>query len=294
MVADFTLDSLRFSPEYRHLIRSSPEYDSETIEQFFEHGFHHKGKSEINRRLRLEVMNRYQTIGTPELDRLLVLEEANQLSCGNSNSRSIWLSQQEISETFQSYIQELERPECYQALKDVFDLDRKTNLTQCICLGLGPFAIGVENIESGRRDEYNNTSLHQLAVLTVILKILGAQHKIGKVYFQDPVFIRDEIEFLHTLGYKTIENPAANQHMSTSTFVFAPFLAWIVIADVLKVAFPALYIGADPATYLNALESQEHSVPHHNTMFFEAVSILRRFKDATLIGKALPKSDKEK
>lgn len=147
-------------------------------------------------------MSRFQIIGYPELNRLLDFQETNQRSCGSDFSRPIWMSQQEISETFQSYIHKLERPECYLALKSSFDLDRKTNLTQCICLGLGPFAIGVENVESGCRDKYKNTSLHQLAVLTVILKILGTQHNIESVYFQDPVFTRDERECLQSLGYK--------------------------------------------------------------------------------------------
>lgn len=294
MAAAFASHFLRYSPEYDRLTNSSPGYDSETIDQFFEQGYQDTGKSEINRQLRLEVMKRFQIIGKPELNRLLKLEETNQQLCGNNVSKLVWLSQKEISETFQSYIQELEQPECYQALKGIFDLDHKTNITQCLCLGLGPFAIGVENVKSGHRDEYKNTSLHQLAVLTVILKVLGEQHNIKPVYFQDPVFTRDEREFLRSLGYKTMEDPDANRHMSTSTFVFAPFLGWNVFAEALKKAFPALYIGADPATYLDVLESQIQCVPDHNTMYLEAVSILRRFKDATTVGKALPKSDKER
>ena len=181
MAGAFTPNFLRYSPEYTRLVRSSPEYDSEMIEHFFKQGYQNTGKSEINRQLRLEVMKRFQIIGKPKLNQLLRLEETNQRSSGIDISKAIWLSQKEISETFQNYIQELERAECYYDLKSVFDLDHKINLTQCICLGLGPFAIGVKNVERGCRGEYKNTSLRQLAVLTVILNILGAQHSIEKV-----------------------------------------------------------------------------------------------------------------
>lgn len=280
-----TNDFLRYSPEYNRLVRSSPEYDSEMIEHFFEQVFQNTGKSEINRHLRQEVMSRFQVIGEPELDRLLELEMKSQRSCKIDGPKVRWLSPTEISETFQGYIQELEQPECYQALKSIFDLDRKTKLTQCICLGLGSFATGVGN--------FKNTSLHQLAVLTVILRILGASHSIKKVYFQDPVFTQDERAFLRSLGFKVLENPAACSNMSTNTFVFAPFLGWNVIADAFKVAFPALFVGVGPATYLDALESQRHFVPEDNTLYFDTINILRRFTDITSVGTALPKFDKE-
>ena len=201
------------------------------------------------------------------------------------------LSLEEVSDRFQQCLNDVNRPEHHQALKRIFDFDNKLALTQCICLGLGPFALdgACTDDEIPMRREDSNTSLHQLAVLTVILTLLADRHKIRNVYFQDPAFTKVEGEFLRTLGYTVLEDPAAFQHMSPATFLFAPFLGHDTAAKALQVAFPALFIGNSPAECLESIGRWDNLV----TVFHESIGLFRQFKDATSAGEPLPSFDHE-
>ena len=199
------------------------------------------------------------------------------------------LALENISKRFQQHLNVIDRPTYHQALQKIFDVDHGTKLTQCICLGLGSFeevaAEGGVSQLSG-----SNTSLHQLAVLTLLLRILHDRYNIQEVYFQDPAFTPNEKAFLQSLGYTVLEDPAAIERISASTFLFAPFLAYPVAAKALAVAFPALYIGNGPARYL---ESLRYFGNHPEEELRWMVDIFERFQTATLEGKPLPSFDQE-
>ena len=192
-----------------------------------------------------------------------------------------------ISEQLQEYITDVMQPRHYQALKNVFDINHETILTQCICLGLGRFDIIAGQERSKMHDENSHTSLHQLAVLIAMLEILEDGHSIQEIYFQDPLFSGVEKDFIQTLGYTVLEDPAACAKMTTSTFFFAPFIPYSVITDALAVAFPALYIGNSPAEVLWTIRRPETT----DQWLISIVETLERFQSSTEHGEPLPRFD---
>ena len=193
----------------------------------------------------------------------------------------------EMSETLQQYIDDVTQPRYHQALKDVFKFDTGTRLTRCICLGLGPFDIAAGNKGVSQSSNRPTTSLHQLAVLTIILQILTERHSIQEVYFQDPAFSEAEKKFLKSLGYTVLEDPAAYEKMSASTFLFAPFLAYNVAASALAVSFPALYMGNSPAKVLESLR-----LPGANRVE-ETIEIFDQYQSAVVEGNLLPSFEQQ-
>ena len=156
-----------------------------------------------------------------------------------------FLSFAEISAAFEKCVEYLHEWECEKLLTRFFDHEHKFQITQCICLGLGNF--GTLHNKQQSLDQFSSP-LHQLAVLTVLLRVLRTKHDIPsfRVYIQDPDLRPVEIDFLETLGYTVLKDPDAIKMMSSSTFLFAPGCPFDVTARALKTALPALYIGADP------------------------------------------------
>ena len=150
---------------------------------------------------------------------------------------------EELSVEFDKCVQHLKKPECDEVLSHFFDHEHKVNITQCICLALGNF--GARRKKSKDCVEFTD-SLHQLAVLTVLLQVLKTKNNISNVYFQDPKFQPVEVQFLQALGYIVLENPDAFEKMTASTFLFAPYCPYDVAFGALKSSFPVLYVGNDP------------------------------------------------
>ena len=193
------------------------------------------------------------------------------------------------SERFQQYIDEVAQPGYHRALKSIMDFDNGVPITQCICLGLGNFDIDADN-KGNPQFRWRPASLHQLAVLTVLLQILAEKHTVQETYFQDPAFTDVEKAFLRSLGYTVLEDPAACEKMSANTFLFAPFLDYNVAASALMVAFPALYIGNSPDKCLGSLRLYHN---HPKPEFQERIRTFDRFRDAVVDGKPLPISDQQ-
>lgn len=194
-----------------------------------------------------------------------------------------------LLERFQQYINELSQPDCHRALKSIL-VDHGVPITQCICLGLGNFDIVADN-KDDPQSGWRHRSLHQLAVLTVLLQILAEKHTtIQETYFQDPVFTEVEKAFLRYLGYTVLEDPAACRLMSANTFLFSPFLCHDVAASALMVAFPALYIGNSPDRGLKTLRLfHNHPKPESQ----ERIRIFDRFRNAVVDGEPLPSFDQQ-
>ena len=188
----------------------------------------------------------------------------------------------ELTETLEQYIDDAKQPMCHQALMKIFDFDHGIRLTKCICLGLGNFNIVPGKKDASQSDSQLRTSLHQLAVLIVMLDILVEGHSIQEVYFQDPTFTKVEKRFLQSLGYTVLEDPAAFEKMSASTFLFAPFIPYNVASSAFAFSFPALYIGNSPAKVLESLQLPGSS--HRE----EIIAIFIRFRNVVVDGELLP------
>ena len=161
----------------------------------------------------------------------------------SSKEERALLSFEEISAAFEKCAQHLQRVECREELTRLLEQEHNVNITQCICLALGNFGKRPgEDIDFG---EFTGP-LHQLAVLTVLLQVLGTKHDIQNVYFQDPQFQPVEIQFLESLGYTVLDDPEAFDMMSASTFLFAPYCPDYVMCMALEPSSPALYVGNDP------------------------------------------------
>ena len=205
------------------------------------------------------------------------------------SSKEESLALEKTSERLQQYIDDASQPRYHRALKDMLNLNHGTKLTQCICLGLGHFNLAADK-KGKLQSSSSHTSLHQLAVLIVMLRILADRHTIQETYFQDPAFTEVEKAFLKSLGYTVLEDPAACKKISSHTFLFAPFLGYPVAASALTVAFPALYIGNSPDKYL---ESLRHYHKHPTSEVEDIIRILVLFQNATVDGEALPSFDQQ-
>lgn len=190
---------------------------------------------------------------------------------------------EEISETLQQYIDDASQPKYHQALMKIFDFDHGIRLTKCICLGLGNFNIVPSKKDASQSSGQPRRSLHQLAILIVMLQILVDGHSIQEVYFQDPAFTKVEKKFLQSLGYTVLEDPAAFEKMSASTFLFAPFNGYDVACSAFAVSFPALFIGNSPAKVLEGLRVPKNS---HREQF---IAVFERFQNAVVDGELLPR-----
>lgn len=136
---------------------------------------------------------------------------------------------------------------CFKSLSRTFEqtilLLDNTTITQCICLGLGSMTAGSES------------SSYELAALTSMLEILGKNHDIQDVIFQDPIFNPLDRAVLQSLGYAVVETPDAFSRLGGTTFLFAPHLECLHLATALETATPSLSVGSDLDMYVEGLLS---------------------------------------
>ena len=126
-------------------------------------------------------------------------------------------------------------------LRDIV-LSSNTEITSCVCLGLGSFSGG----------KFPETSFFELAALVSLLEILSQKHEIKETYMQDPILNALDSELLQQLGYTVIPSPSGFSKIDSCTFLFAPHLEWSIYAAALQNTFPALCVGNDVMEYLDA------------------------------------------
>ncbi|KAL9024749.1 MAG: hypothetical protein Q9196_006282, partial [Gyalolechia fulgens] len=121
-------------------------------------------------------------------------------------------------------------------------LRSRERIDRCVVLGLG-------SLSNGRR-----SSWWELVFLESVLDFLslsssaeneGPRDERLPVYIQDPLFNDVDIAFFNSLGFIVLSHPEAFEHMSTSTFLFAPHLELEVYRRTLKTAKPRLCVGTD-------------------------------------------------
>lgn len=174
------------------------------------------------------------------------------------------------------------------SLLQYFEQRQKHNIQRCICLGLGTFtSIGQDSSTKNP----TNRSLHQLAILRVLIEGLTKEREIDgeskiSVYFQDPAFTELDELYLHCLGYKVIKDPAAIQKISTSTLLFAPCVSHEVVAEAVKNKMPVVYIGNDLDRAIENVgrDGRGNALPGRD----EHVRALERFKRAITATQRVP------
>ena len=124
-----------------------------------------------------------------------------------------------------------------------------------------------------------------------MLRILRERHHIREIFIQDPEFVKNDKLFLQSHGFTVLEHPAACDKMSTSTFLFAPYLGYHVLTQALQVAFPALYIGNAPQAYLENMVFHPRGLEEQTPQIQRMAVILRQFRDSSIDGEPLPDFD---
>lgn len=147
---------------------------------------------------------------------------------------------------------------CYQNLQTILKTDFTSSfpsfkrIDRCITLGLG-------SLSNGRR-----SSWWELVFLESVLDFLSpspiteeeeeeeARNKREKshneklqIFIQDPVFNDLDVAFFQTLGFTALSDPEAFDHITPSTFLFAPHLEIEVYERALEKAKPRLCVGTD-------------------------------------------------
>ena len=123
-------------------------------------------------------------------------------------------------------------------------LETSTSISQVICMGVGSFTSHFDPAYSEVRTE---ASYHQLCALELMMDILSLHQKTvfntKKVYMQDPNFDDVDEEFLSSKGFSVIRGLDANNMMTSSTFLYAPYLPWKETFKAFMVDCPALHMG---------------------------------------------------
>jgi hypothetical protein len=103
--------------------------------------------------------------------------------------------------------------------------------------------LGLGSLQSARR-EGRRASATQLAALQTLTKTLGEEKEL-KVILQEPQFTALDKEFLKSLGYEVVEDPAAFSQITESSLVYAIHCYAQVYKAVSKGSRPAVLIGTD-------------------------------------------------
>lgn len=217
-----------------------------------------------------EVMAKQDSDQAKELDRQVRLhEDVSEILQKFVKTQEVWnrsLTRQKLIETIRQRVQH----EGHQAIDTA------------VCFALGRLKLDPdyenldyeEEIEEGYdieqlRDEdewvvFNRGSLRQLCIFETVLKCLEKHSKIDKVIFQDPRFQDDDRIFLGMRGYAVIPYPKGGQdrgslirkdyggidpkvlqHISSSTFLFTPFMDFVPNIAAVVQGEPGLYLGND-------------------------------------------------
>ena len=103
--------------------------------------------------------------------------------------------------------------------------------------------LGLGSLQSARR-EGRRASATQLAALQTITKTLGEANEL-KVILQEPQFTELDKEFLKSLGYEVVEDPAAFSQITESSLVYAIHCYAQIYKAVSEGSRPAVLIGTD-------------------------------------------------
>jgi hypothetical protein len=104
----------------------------------------------------------------------------------------------------------------------------------------------------------SNHSLFQLILFETALAILGEKFKLPQVCFQDPAFSQVDVDFLEGRGHEVLpySKPGNGggwmcdlqmlKRIANSTFLYAPYLNYDPLAEVIGIGRPGLILSCDP------------------------------------------------
>lgn len=105
---------------------------------------------------------------------------------------------------------------------------------------------------------FSNRSLFQLILFETALLILEEKFKLPQVCFQDPRFSQADVDFLEGRGHEVLpySKPGNGEglmcdlqmlkRVSKSTFLYAPYLNYNPLAEIIGVGRPGLILSCDP------------------------------------------------
>ncbi|CAD6591490.1 MAG: hypothetical protein ASARMPRED_005412 [Alectoria sarmentosa] len=174
-------------------------------------------------------------------------------------------SHAEMSSDLHTHLCYWQAPKQVETLEQLFLHQSQPNatITRCVCIGVGAFQRGrvwparFSSNPANYNESIVKSPMNQLAFLAVLLKLLGKRHAIQEVYVQDPLYNDMETSFLQThLGYTVLDTPRAFDKVTPSTFLFAPRVHGVDVAEALERALPALYVGNDVDGHMAMLREE--------------------------------------
>ncbi|KAF2004106.1 hypothetical protein P154DRAFT_66528 [Amniculicola lignicola CBS 123094] len=112
--------------------------------------------------------------------------------------------------------------------------DWRGRVDKAVCIGIGSLSTDWEN---------RWRSMWQLVLFEWVVGQVSNEEQGIRLFAQEPAFLPLDIAFLSTLGITVLES-GIEDHISPSTFVFAPFVDWnLLLPTFLADRDPELYIG---------------------------------------------------
>lgn len=197
------------------------------------------------------------------------------------------LTRDEVDRGIENFKTEFQNSEPIESLQSLIERGQKTTITHCLCLNIGHFMHINKEARPGRRTTANlNTSLHQLAMLEILIEGLTGKGDPIEVYFEDVTFTGPERDHLLSRGYVVTQDYSGLNRMSATTLLFAPCVSHRFIARALRPGDPALYIGTNLDEAIEGITTRETKESHPETEKW--LEHLQRFKQASFQTEDLP------
>ncbi|MCJ1239637.1 hypothetical protein MMC14_007635 [Varicellaria rhodocarpa] len=189
-----------------------------------------------------------------------MIEEEYERACSFWQTPTGWAST--------DWIQELAR--CFRiAMSESSDIP----VTRAVCLGLGSFLnylrfpLTADNMMMPFNDPVHRYGpFHQLLALELYVWLLNLHRGDDKIapsqiFFQDPDFTDNDISFLSSKGYTVLDAPVDEDtegcdKVTSTTFLYTPYVPTFVAILAFTVDLPIIYIGHSYKVFLDSVEEQ--------------------------------------
>ena len=138
-------------------------------------------------------------------------------------------------------------------------------IMRCVRLGLGSLS------EAIFRYIPRDDPIQQLRFLTRLLELMGKQHSVKEVLFQEPDFSNADLALLRSYSYTVVKTPKAFALIDSNTFVFAPCLDYNINARIFENGYPALCIGILFQEMISKMRYEEFSRRDRSHVLFDEV-----------------------
>ncbi|PVH94866.1 hypothetical protein DM02DRAFT_618290 [Periconia macrospinosa] len=143
------------------------------------------------------------------------------------------LTVEKLVDEFRDMEKRWKKTSCARNLDKMLSL-KDWSVRNAVCIGIGSFSLDWE---------HRYRSLWQLVLFTAVAGILTPENTNLSLHAQEPAFTAIDAAFLATLNISVLTS-SIQDHISTSSFVFAPFVDWFLLLPLfLQAKDPELYIG---------------------------------------------------